>query len=486
MAFIQKLNDVHFRHNRCTPTGERSKPGTPRVPTPYNAFTKEVPKKFSVPVDTLERATKGVLKSAEESPVYFTMRGDRRRRLEKRAGLQSAPEPARPARISGGVVPTPPPRAPPKRHGFKDSPRKWMGPVGFKKERPDSRATLDAMRASMRTAREKRDADSGEARAARRKQRDMSERGVEDLKGGARSMDLRAALNSPRRTKSAKRSQRPTMSPSPGTLTSHADNLMPFVRNRASSSAGAGDGSGNGAAGKKERQSKGGNEAMFRPTTPQRKVENLKLTEEMRTKDSSGRVSPLTSPKRKDSKGRRQISGPGYGRVNHTGKALTMPSLEKVGESYDSSKLAKEEYLPQRDNTRRSESGIPLKKEVTSKIGNGLSSDGHSAVSGQEINFDIVRKVFSILDSDKSGELDVVELQQGLQMLKLNSTKGAVREMLKRAQLIKDARDGADDGDGTQKHRSKRGSQVFASSSKSSKESRYASSSGCRDGAMAQ
>jgi hypothetical protein len=126
MSFVKKTNDVHFRHNRCTPTQPLKPPKPMRSITPYNAFKSEPQRKFgSTDLSQITRNStmRGALDAQRSLPKYDTMRVDRRNRLEGLAGYVPSERPEIPRGappIAPGITPS----------SLKFAP-KWEGPLGF-------------------------------------------------------------------------------------------------------------------------------------------------------------------------------------------------------------------------------------------------------------------------------------------------------------------------------------------------------------------
>ena len=88
-------------------------------------------------------------------------------------------------------------------------------------------------------------------------------------------------------------------------------------------------------------------------------------------------------------------------------------------------------YLDEKDKERK----VPRKNTVspilTQKV-NNKPMDGKSDLKG-EMNNELMRKVFTMLDSDGGGHIDAAELQRGLELLQVNSTIGAVKKVMQQA-----------------------------------------------------
>ena len=428
MSFIKKTNDVHFRHNRCTPTQPLKPPGPARSVTPYNAFKADAQRKFgsnSLTKDARRDTMDQVKDAQRQLPKYDTMRTDRRNRLEGLAGYGPSERPGPPR---GAAPPLPGAPLP----GTKYAPQ-WEGPLGYKA--------------------------SANSQKLDRKKLALSSTRVADIRA-SRAKGVRSRLNPnhPVRPsdqnfagmRSSPRKDSPSYSPrAPRSGSSNAAGRSPRDTSFTSSGRNQLLGKSRSVTPRNSLDMRGSenafNELGIRPPpTARRKITLSRggiapgmnqgvasllpfVENEMQ---GDGKRKPLTQ---KRGQGHRPIVDDVFGEQTTNAK----------GESFVKTKIldaAKSSTL----NRRNSIDGKKTKlfgghlKDVENDRWMLLQRDQRSSAMNAETghNHDMITGVFEMLDSDASNFIDAVELQQGLGALKLNNTKGAVDLFTKRAKEI--------------------------------------------------
>eukprot|EP00944_MAST-04C_sp_MAST-4C-sp1_P007970 g7970.t1 len=69
---------------------------------------------------------------------------------------------------------------------------------------------------------------------------------------------------------------------------------------------------------------------------------------------------------------------------------------------------------------------------LTTKINNVQHTEAELKQK-DEMNVELMKKVFNMLDGDRSGHIDAAELQRGLELLQVDSTIGSVKQIMKKA-----------------------------------------------------
>lgn len=69
---------------------------------------------------------------------------------------------------------------------------------------------------------------------------------------------------------------------------------------------------------------------------------------------------------------------------------------------------------------------------LTTKV-NNVKHSAEELKKKDEMNSELMRKVFNMLDGDRSGQIDAAELQRGLEMLQVDSTIGSIKSIMKKA-----------------------------------------------------
>lgn len=69
---------------------------------------------------------------------------------------------------------------------------------------------------------------------------------------------------------------------------------------------------------------------------------------------------------------------------------------------------------------------------LTTKV-NNITHSVDELKKKDEMNTELMRKVFNMLDGDRSGHIDAAELQRGLELLQVDSTIGSIKSIMKKA-----------------------------------------------------
>jgi hypothetical protein len=405
MSFIQRTNDVHFRNGKCTPTKPRPPPPPARSVTPYNAFRQDPQRKYAstkLSGATRIKAMREAKDAQRNNPKYDTMREDRRNRLEGLAGYQASSRP--------GPRPGPPRRAP---RLAKDGvapgqgyTKKWEGPLGF-----DDVKRADKNSSQMAETRDRVNAIRAQRakgiRSRHERSRPLRQAGASRLSQSPR--DLGAPTWQEPGPPSAPKARLTCQFTSAGRsqIVGKARSATP--RNSLDMR---------------------GAEASFKSSG--RNISTARRTLAL----SRGGMNPELNPqgvhsllpivvneaeikKQKRIRVRNQRNTPDPGRIFG---AMT-PDREVL------TRGERERKASPHENTR-------------GKLGEGHLNDLHlrETIMNQKTkhNIDLLSGVFKTLDVDQSGLIDVVELQRGLAMLQLDSSKGSVDTFLRRAQKIDD------------------------------------------------
>ena len=397
MSFIQRTNDVHFRNARCTPTKPRAPPPPPRSTTPYNAFRQDPQRKFGstqITESTRDKAMRQSKDAQRAMPKYDTMQTERRNRLEGLVGFPTSsrlPAPRHSPRLKSTDLPN-----------SQKFAKKWEGPLGFDDVKRNEKKSRQMYSNSERVA---------EIRAQRAKGiRSRAERSKPFRQAGSSRMSLRK-MGAPNFDAPAAPSAPRTQELSCHYTSSGREQLS----------------------------------GKARSTTPTTSL------------DLRGAASSFKAPSRNRKTGRRAftLSRGGIAPDQNQGVHSLLPNVanqEKVKKD-ERAKMLRQRHAP--DLSRLYGAMTPdrqvllkeeharEKKEHTNlhgKLGEGHLKDLHvrETVMDQTSNHnvDLLSGVFKTLDIDGSGFIDIVELQRGLDMLKLDSTSGSVRKFMKRARDI--------------------------------------------------
>eukprot|EP00945_MAST-04E_sp_MAST-4E-sp1_P008536 g8536.t1 len=93
-------------------------------------------------------------------------------------------------------------------------------------------------------------------------------------------------------------------------------------------------------------------------------------------------------------------------------------------------KTPKPKVLDEKDKERKIPRKFSTSPVLTEKV-NHHKAEGRPDMKNQMAN-ELMMKVFKVLDCDGGGHIDAAELQRGLEMLQVDSTLGAVKEIMKR------------------------------------------------------
>ncbi len=431
MSFIKKTNDVHFRHNRCTPTQPLKPPKASRSITPYNAFKSDPERKYgSTELSNVTRnKTMAIAKEAQRNiPKYDTMRTDRRNRLEGLAGYGPSERPGPPR---GAPPPAPGSQLP----GMKFA-KKWEGPLGFE-------ASSNAQKLDRTTL-----VQNKERVAAIRAQRAKGVRSRTEPSKPLRGRDQSIGGMSPRRTPQG-RGRSPRAPRSNSTLSSNGrsprdvsftssgrSQLMGQSRSttpgnsldmRGSENSFNAKGARNNSSDKRRNVtlSRGG----IAPELNQG-VDSLLPMVRSEPSDPSGKRKPTTQKR-------------GQGHKPQLNQVYGDQSTNTNGQPYLSPTILQAASRSPR-NQRNSIDGMQTKlfgghlKDVSNDRWKLVQRDQRAAAMNPETkhNTDMISGVFEMLDTDGSNFIDQVELQRGLKALQLNSTKGAVETFVERADQL--------------------------------------------------
>lgn len=399
MSFIQRTNDVHFRNGKCTPSKPAPPPPPARSVTPYNAFRQDPQRKFAstkLSGATREMAMREAKDGQRRNPKYDTMREDRRHRLEGLAGYQPStrPDPPRhaPRLTKDGVAPG---------QGYA---KKWQGPLGFDDARQQGRTSNQMAQTRDRVNAIRAQRAKG-IRSRHEKNRPLRQIGASRLSQSPRNLG-------PPTWKEPGPPKAPKTRLTCQFTTSGRSQLMGKARS----------------ATPRNSLDMRGAEASFK--TDSRNISTARRALTL----SRGGMNPEINPQgvhsllpivvnEEELKKQKRIR---VRSQRHT------PDPERIFGAM----TPERQVLLKEERSREN----PTNGKSRMKLGDGHLKDLHlrETLMDQKSkhNIDLLSGVFKTLDVDQSGFIDVVELQRGLAMLQLDSTKGSVDTFMERARII--------------------------------------------------